>query len=155
QAEDFAAPDVQVEGAQGDLLLTAPEVAVNLCEVPRFDDDVAGHERAPGFEFDRLRLRVSRRETASGSTGLRERLRSTTPPGPAAFTDFSEAAVRALPSRYHGTASSYTAPHGNGGAAAAFSLCRTGPLPYPERELNDAHRRPMCNKPRSFFRGFL
>ena len=40
QAEDFAAIDLHVEGAQGDLLLPAPEVAVDLGQLARFDDDL-------------------------------------------------------------------------------------------------------------------
>ena len=38
QAEDLALVDLEVEGAQGDLLLPAPEVAVDLGELAGFDD---------------------------------------------------------------------------------------------------------------------
>ena len=43
QAEDFALVDLEVEGVQGGLLLPAPEVAVDLGQVARFDDDFLGH----------------------------------------------------------------------------------------------------------------
>src|SRR5262249_28282205 len=44
QAEDLAAADLDVEGPQGGLLLAAPEVAVDLGELSRFNDYVLGHE---------------------------------------------------------------------------------------------------------------
>ena len=44
QAEDFAAVDLEVEGAQGDLLLAPPEVAVDLGQLAGFDDRIVGHE---------------------------------------------------------------------------------------------------------------
>ena len=47
QAEDFAAVDLQVEGAQGGLLFAAPEVAVDLGQVAGFDDNFfVSHETA-------------------------------------------------------------------------------------------------------------
>ena len=38
QAEDLAAADFEVEGPQGHLLLPAPEVAIDLGQLPRFDE---------------------------------------------------------------------------------------------------------------------
>src|SRR5262249_23928818 len=47
QAEDFALADLHGEGAQGGLLLSAPEVAVYLGELARLNDDIMGHGPAP------------------------------------------------------------------------------------------------------------
>src|SRR5262249_50289331 len=44
EAEDFALADLDVEGPQGGLLLAAPEVAVDLGQLARFDDHIGGHE---------------------------------------------------------------------------------------------------------------
>ena len=45
QAKDFAALDLQVQGAQGHLFLPAPEIAIDLRQLPRFNNDF-GHEPA-------------------------------------------------------------------------------------------------------------
>src|SRR5205807_7938847 len=47
QAEDFAAIDAQIEGAERGFLLAAPEVAVNLCQLMSLNNCVLGHERPP------------------------------------------------------------------------------------------------------------
>src|SRR5205085_5597246 len=47
QAEDLAALDRQVQGAERGLLAPAPEVAVDLGEVARLDDRFQGHGRPP------------------------------------------------------------------------------------------------------------
>src|SRR5262249_49740640 len=46
QAEDIATVDLEVEGPQGGFLLPAPEVAVDLGELPRLDDDFTAHAAA-------------------------------------------------------------------------------------------------------------
>ncbi len=43
QAEDLALADLEVEGAEGRLLLPAPEVAIDFGELVCLDDHVVGH----------------------------------------------------------------------------------------------------------------
>src|SRR5262249_7888033 len=63
QAEDLALADLDVEGAEGGLLLTAPEVAVDLGSLAGFDDHVLGPDTTsrPGH------CRVGKRSLLAGT----------------------------------------------------------------------------------------
>src|SRR5262249_14748796 len=73
QAEDLALEDLEVEGAQGDLLLPAPEVAVDLGEITRLDDYLLGHG-VPGMGGQKLKsgLRITPAANASTQNIRRE-----------------------------------------------------------------------------------
>src|SRR5205823_5765318 len=58
QAEDLAPVDFQVEGAEGDLFLPAPEVPVDLGQLARLDDHFSGHRRQPRLQWVHGRMAV-------------------------------------------------------------------------------------------------
>ena len=47
KSEDLAALNLEVERPQCSLFGPSPEVAVNLRQLPRFDNDIIGHEQPP------------------------------------------------------------------------------------------------------------
>ena len=67
QAEDLAAVDFEVEGAEGVLLLAAPEVAVDLGELAGFDNHILSHEGASSSRAGGPHASVLRRGAGKGS----------------------------------------------------------------------------------------